>query len=195
MPLEIDGLHVLEVLTKPPQPPDEAAPVRFGLRGRRLLWFNELEEKHPIQSTIFKDFRDHATTLTARALYGDNVDFNVTWGMVLATNSRVSWTAEDGGVGRSLTKVRWPLRFVAPGMPLGPNDRVVDLRWKATAVVDSVAVGLLYLLLQALPFFGGDPALISLRAAAFFLPPEGLQSLSAPAHRHPDPPATALCGP
>ncbi|CAJ1436530.1 unnamed protein product [Effrenium voratum] len=142
-----------EVLTKPPQPPDEAAPVRFGLRGRRLLWFNELEEKHPIQSTIFKDFRDHATTLTARTLYGDNVDFNVTWGMVLATNSRVSWTAEDGGVGRSLTKVRWPLRFVAPGMPLGPNDRVVDLRWKATAVVDSVAPGLLYLLLQVYKVF------------------------------------------
>ncbi|CAJ1375111.1 unnamed protein product, partial [Effrenium voratum] len=143
----------LDVLTKPPQPPDEAAPVRFGLRGRRLLWFNELEEKHPIQSTIFKDFRDHATTLTARTLYGDNVDFNVTWGMVLATNSRVSWTAEDGGVGRSLTKVRWPLRFVAPGMPLGPNDRVVDLRWKATAVVDSVAPGLLYLLLQVYKVF------------------------------------------
>ncbi|CAJ1373712.1 unnamed protein product, partial [Effrenium voratum] len=119
-----------EVLTKPPQPPDEAAPVRFGLRGRRLLWFNELEEKHPIQSTIFKDFRDHATTLTARTLYGDNVDFNVTWGMVLATNSRVSWTAEDGGVGK-----------------------VVDLRWKATAVVDSVAPGLLYLLLQVYKVF------------------------------------------
>ena len=88
----------------------------FGCQfwGRRYLMIPELDHKTKVQSTTFKDFRDPASTVSARTLYGDIVPFKVSWGMVLCTNTKVSFTTdvtEDGGVERSVAVVRWPFRL------------------------------------------------------------------------------------
>ena len=103
-----------ELLTSASMPAETAAPLKMSLRGRRYLMIPELDHKTKVQSTTFKEFRDPASTISARTLYGDIVPFKVSWGMVLCTNTKVSFTtdvAEDGGVERSVAVIRWPFRF------------------------------------------------------------------------------------
>ncbi|CAJ1412877.1 unnamed protein product, partial [Effrenium voratum] len=69
-----------ELLTSASMPAETAAPLKMSLRGRRYLMIPELDHKTKVQSTTFKDFRDPASTISARTLYGDIVPFKVSWG-------------------------------------------------------------------------------------------------------------------
>ncbi|CAJ1385038.1 unnamed protein product [Effrenium voratum] len=118
--------------------------------GRRYLMIPELDHKTKVQSTTFKDFRDPASTVSARTLHGDIVPFKVSWGMVLCTNTKVSFTTdvtEDGGVERSVAVVR-------KGPPLAPHERPVDTAFKSPKMAEKMAPGLCYLLFQVFKVFG-----------------------------------------
>ncbi|CAJ1363418.1 unnamed protein product, partial [Effrenium voratum] len=139
-----------KLLTSASMSAETAAPLKMSLRGRRYLMIPELDHKTKVQSTTFKDFRDPASTVSARTLYGDIVPFKVSWGMVFCTNTKVSFTTdvtEDGGVERSVAVVR-------KGPPLAPHERPVDTAFKSPKMAEKMAPGLCYLLFQVFKVFG-----------------------------------------
>jgi P4 family phage/plasmid primase-like protien len=96
------------------------------LRGRRLVLGEELTEHRAIDVGLLKRLQGTGR-VTARSLYKDPIEFDLTHTMMCTTNYTPRVDETDHGTWRRLAMVRFPFTFRAPGEELTtPNDRRGD---------------------------------------------------------------------
>lgn len=95
------------------------------LQGRRLVVIEELIEDGQVNVGTLKRIAD-VSTIRARRAHKDNIEFPATHTLVATTNPIPVVRETDDGTWRRLTLIRCPYRWVPPGKPLAPGDRVGD---------------------------------------------------------------------
>lgn len=114
--------HKLFMSTKGSEHSTEMA----DLRGQRLLIAEELTEGRSIDVTALKRIQD-VGQIKARYVHKDNITFSASHSLMCTTNTVPVINETDHGTWRRLVLVRFPYRFLPPGVPLmGPNDREGD---------------------------------------------------------------------
>jgi putative DNA primase/helicase len=95
------------------------------LRGHRFVVVEELVEEGSINVGALKRLAD-VSRVRARRTHKDNMEFQATHTLIATTNPMPVVKETDHGTWRRLCMVKFPFRWVAPGRPLGPGDRVGD---------------------------------------------------------------------
>ena len=108
--------------------PSNAAPNLLETRARRFLMVTEAEGASKVRSGFVKTLRDPTSEITCRNLYNSNITFQPRFLLNMSSNVEVRFTSTDGGIGRSLTVVPWPFKFVQN--PSKENERPVRTDFK-----------------------------------------------------------------
>lgn len=107
------------------KPVNTASPQVYQIRGARLAYVSETDERDKLSVGQIKDVTG-SQTITCRPLYGSFVEFNNTAKFILVTNHLPDAPASDEALWSRIHVVRFTQRFVQN--PQKSNERQADTR-------------------------------------------------------------------
>ena len=108
--IEING----ETFTKAPKGANATSELYLA-KGRRMVFFNEPESdaENKLQVGLLKKLADgHKAVLKTRGLYMNAIEFPIFFRVEGACNSKPTLSSVDGGIGRRVRIINYPVKFV-----------------------------------------------------------------------------------
>lgn len=124
-----------ETFTRPPKSANSTSELAHA-KGCRMVFFNEPESDtdNKLQVGLLKKMADgHKSSLKARGLYQEAVEFPIFFKVVGCCNNKPLLSSADGGIGRRVRVIDYPVKFVEHPDPNNVyqaplnNDKVVKL--------------------------------------------------------------------
>ena len=118
-----------ETFTKPPRSANTTSEL-YKCKGSRLVITNEPENdtENKLQGGLIKKCADgYKNSLKARGLYADMIEFPIFFRVELSCNSKPSLSSVDGGVGRRIRNISYPVKFVAEPEPNNKYQALLNL--------------------------------------------------------------------
>jgi P4 family phage/plasmid primase-like protien len=102
-----------ETFTKPKKSANDTGEL-YKAKGKRCIFTNEPEaDTDKLQTAILKRIADEGgRKIIARQLYGDPVEFPITFQLNMFCNNKPELSSVDGGIARRLRVVDWKMKFV-----------------------------------------------------------------------------------
>ena len=104
-----------ETFTKPPKSANATSEL-YKAKGTRLIFFNEPDNDgdNKLQVPLLKKMADgYKASLKTRGLYVDAIEFPIFFRVECACNNKPVLRSCDGGIGRRIRVVNYPVKFIA----------------------------------------------------------------------------------
>ena len=104
-----------ETFTKPPKSANATSEL-YKAKGTRLIFFNEPDNDgdNKLQVPLLKKMADgYKASLKTRGLYMDAIEFPIFFRVECACNNKPVLSSCDGGIGRRIRVVNYPVKFIA----------------------------------------------------------------------------------
>ena len=118
-----------ETFTKPPKTANSTSEL-YKCKGSRLVITNEPENdtENKLQGGLIKKMADgFKNTLKARGLYADAIEFPIFFRVEMSCNSKPTLSSVDGGVGRRIRNINYPVKFVSNPDPNNKHQALLNL--------------------------------------------------------------------
>ena len=102
----------------------------YRCKGKRLVITNEPENdtENKLQGGLIKKCADgYKNNLKERRLYSDMIEFPIFFRVELSCNSKPSLSSVDGGVGRRIRNIHYPVKFIADPEPDNKYQALLNL--------------------------------------------------------------------
>lgn len=125
--LYIAGPAPAEILLASNKNPHAATPLIWNLRYRRLVYVNETNDGARIATGQAK-LLTGGSTLTGRALYGNDITFTPQHLLMLITNPKPQAPGDDYAFWQRVFSIEFGLSFIDDPDPQKPNERKADTK-------------------------------------------------------------------
>lgn len=118
-----------ETFTKPPKSANATSEL-YNAKGSRLVFFNEPENDgdNKLQVALLKKMADgFKNVLKARGLYQEMMEFPVFFRVEGCCNNKPALSSVDGGIGRRVRIVNYPVKFIDNPDPENKLQAKLDL--------------------------------------------------------------------
>lgn len=113
------------IITCPKNDGSKPCPELASLKGKRFVALSEPENQQKLQVSLLKRMSG-GDKIQARALYKDNIEFDLQCILVILMNNKPSLNDFDNGICRRLSIVEFPYKFVEN--PVLPNEKKMDMQ-------------------------------------------------------------------
>ena len=123
-----------ETFTKAPKSANATSEM-YKAKGKRLVFFNEPENDadNKLQVALLKKLADgYKGTLKARGLYADMVEFPIFFRVEGCCNNKPTLSSVDGGIGRRIRIINYPVKFIANPEPNNKNQALLNPEMAST---------------------------------------------------------------
>lgn len=115
-----------DTFTKPPKTANSTSEL-YKAKGSRLLFFNEPDSDDKLQTSMIKKFGDGCMSkIKTRGLYTDAIEFPIFCRVECACNNKPVLSSCDGGVGRRIRVVNYPVKFIINPDINNPNQTLLN---------------------------------------------------------------------
>lgn len=117
-----------ETFTKPPRSSNATSEL-YRAKGTRIVFFNEPESDgdNKLQVGLMKKMADgYKSILKARGLYSEMIEFPVFFRVEFACNSKPTLSSVDGGIGRRIRVIHYPVKFISDPNPENINQALLN---------------------------------------------------------------------
>lgn len=101
-----------------------ASPDIVKTKGKRLVWASEPAEGDKFQVSTLKNWSG-GEKIQGRELFKDSTEFKTQFQIAISMNHLTGLSATDGGIGRRMRIVKFPMKFCENPIP-NTNEREVD---------------------------------------------------------------------
>jgi len=129
-----------ETFTKPPKSANATSEL-YNAKGSRIIFFNEPENDgdNKLQVALLKKMADGCkNVLKARGLYQEMMEFPVFFRVEGCCNNKPTLSSVDGGIGRRVRVVNYPVKFIDNPDPDNKYQAKLDL--EMYNILTSVAI-------------------------------------------------------
>ena len=123
-----------ETFTKAPKSANATSEM-YKAKGKRLVFFNEPENDadNKLQVALLKKLADgYKGTFKARGLYADMVEFPIFFRVEGCCNNKPTLSSVDGGIGRRIRIINYPVKFIANPEPNNKNQALLNPEMAST---------------------------------------------------------------
>ena len=138
-----------ETFTKPKKSANDTGEL-YKAKGKRNVSTNEPEaDTDKLQTAILKRIADEGgRKIIARQLYGDPVEFPITFQLNMFCNNKPELSSVDGGIARRLRVVEWKMKFVDEPDPNNKYQAPKDAELMAKIRTDDIRNAFIRMLLD-----------------------------------------------
>jgi putative DNA primase/helicase len=138
-----------ETFTKPKKSANDTGEL-YKAKGKRCVFTNEPEaDTDKLQTAILKRIADEGgRKIIARQLYGNPVEFPITFQLNMFCNNKPELSSVDGGIARRLRVVEWKMKFVESPDPNNKYQAPKDAELMAKIRTDDIRNAFIRMLLD-----------------------------------------------
>jgi putative DNA primase/helicase len=138
-----------ETFTKPKKSANDTGEL-YKAKGKRCVFTNEPEaDTDKLQTAILKRIADESgRKIIARQLYGNPVEFAITFQLNMFCNNKPELSSVDGGIARRLRVVEWKMKFVDEPDPNNKYQAPRDAELMAKIKTDDIRNAFVRMLLD-----------------------------------------------
>jgi P4 family phage/plasmid primase-like protien len=138
-----------ETFTKPKKSANDTGEL-YKAKGKRCVFTNEPEaDTDKLQTAILKRIADEGgRKIIARQLYGNPVEFPITFQLNMFCNNKPELSSVDGGIARRLRVVEWKMKFVESPDPNNKYQAPRDAELMAKIKTDDIRNAFIKMLLD-----------------------------------------------
>jgi putative DNA primase/helicase len=138
-----------ETFTKPKKSANDTGEL-YKAKGKRCVFTNEPEaDTDKLQTAILKRIADEGgRKIIARQLYGNPVEFPITFQLNMFCNNKPELSSVDGGIARRLRVVEWKMKFVESPDPNNKYQAPRDAELMAKIKTDDIRNAFIKILLD-----------------------------------------------
>jgi len=115
-----------DTFTKPPKTANSTSEL-YKAKGTRLLFFNEPDADDRLQTSMIKKFADGCMSkYKTRGLFVDAFEFPIFCRVECACNNKPVLSSCDGGVGRRIRVIDYPVKFISNPDVNNPNQALLN---------------------------------------------------------------------
>ena len=129
-----------ETFTKPPRSANATSEL-YRAKGTRIVFFNEPESDgdNKLQTGLIKKMSDgYKSILKARGLWSEMIEFPVFFRVEFACNSKPTLSSVDGGIGRRIRNIHYPVKFISNPDPENIHQALLNPEMVAILTSDDI---------------------------------------------------------
>jgi P4 family phage/plasmid primase-like protien len=138
-----------ETFTKPKKSANDTGEL-YKAKGKRCVFTNEPEsDTDKLQTAILKRIADEGgRKIIARQLYGNPIEFPITFQLNIFCNNKPELSSVDGGIARRLRVIEWKMKFVENPDPNNKYQASRDAELMAKIKTDDIRNAFIIMLLN-----------------------------------------------
>jgi P4 family phage/plasmid primase-like protien len=138
-----------ETFTKPKKSANDTGEL-YKAKGKRCVFTNEPEaDTDKLQTAILKRIADEGgRKIIARQLYGNPIEFPITFQLNIFCNNKPELSSVDGGIARRLRVIEWKMKFVENPDPNNKYQAPRDAELMAKIRTDDIRNAFIIMLLK-----------------------------------------------
>jgi P4 family phage/plasmid primase-like protien len=138
-----------ETFTKPKKSANDTGEL-YKAKGKRCVFTNEPEaDTDKLQTAILKRIADEGgRKIIARQLYGNPIEFPITFQLNIFCNNKPELSSVDGGIARRLRVIEWKMKFVENPDPNNKYQAPKDAELMSKIRTDDIRNAFIIMLLK-----------------------------------------------